>query len=433
MIFGTDVSKFQTKEAILGYPFTILNVEDPTFAEKAQFAIDNGIVWDIYKWIYPPGATDGSGRPLRDAGNGAESFAIARELVDQANFPGRAPGYWADYEQGGVEARQVGEWFGAADQAGVQSGLYTYLFVLNAQGNHAPDRPLWLAYYPSPNDGSYDPSMSNDARAQGAKLYQFTSTHDTLDVNVVIDEAWWAGWAGGSTPGPVNGVRWPLEEVRINSPYGPRDGGFHHGVDLWATVGTPVYACGPGTVFYTAFEDDGGNHLVHYLDNPPTPDAPKSGYMHLSRFIAGPNQHVEAGDLIALSGSTGQITGPHLHWWLGRSGSDTVNPVDYIATEPPPQPEPPKPPPNAKEASEMYIVVQSDDLTRCWLMCGNVRVLDFEGPPDPQYGLPQDALRYADGGNGAHLPIRPLSDFQMMLLDAVSKKLFADAGFPAQT
>jgi hypothetical protein len=193
---GVDISKFQSASAMDGWDFVILNVEDPGFGEKASRAHELGIPWDIYKWIYPPGATDSAGRPIPDAGNGAESFAIAKDLVDRTNIPGREPGYWGDYEQAGVTASQVREWFAAADAAHVKAGWYTYLHILNAEGNHAPDRPLWLAYYPHPNDGSYQPSMSDNARARRAKTHQFTSTNDTLDVNIVLDTEWWDDWTG---------------------------------------------------------------------------------------------------------------------------------------------------------------------------------------------------------------------------------------------
>jgi hypothetical protein len=191
MTRGVDISAFQSPSAMDGEDFVILNVEDPGFAEKARHAHQLGIPWDIYKWIYPPGATDSNHRPIPDAGNGAKSFAIAKNLVDQANIPGRQPAYWGDYEQPGVAANQLHDWFAAADAAGVKVGWYTYLFILNAEGNHAPDRPLWLAYYPDPNDGSYQPSMSNDAHTCRAKIHQFTSTHNTLDVNIVLDTRWW--------------------------------------------------------------------------------------------------------------------------------------------------------------------------------------------------------------------------------------------------
>jgi hypothetical protein len=95
----------------------------------------------------------------------------------------------------------VRDWFAAADAADVQAGWYTYLFVLNAEGNHAPERPLWIAYYPDPNDGSEWDDMHTAARAQGAVIHQYTSTlvngKRTLDKNLVLDERWWARWIGG--------------------------------------------------------------------------------------------------------------------------------------------------------------------------------------------------------------------------------------------
>jgi hypothetical protein len=195
MIRGVDISAAQPGvSAMEGSDFVILNVEDPGFADKARHAHDLGIPWDVYKWIYPPGATDDQHRPLRDAGDGAASFSIAKALVDRLNLSGREPGYWGDYEQPGVLPNQVRAWFAAADAAGVKVGWYTGLSLLDTEGNHAPDRPLWIAYYPGRNDGSYEPAMSSDARTRGARIHQFSSTNNTLDVNIVLDTRWWDQW-----------------------------------------------------------------------------------------------------------------------------------------------------------------------------------------------------------------------------------------------
>jgi hypothetical protein len=214
MTRGVDISKFQSPSAMDGWDFVILNVEDPGFAEKARRAHELGIPWDIYKWIFP-------------GASGSEMFARAHDLVNAVGLPGRQPGYWADYEESGVAAHQVGEWFAAADAAGVKVGWYTYLNVVNAEGNHAPDRPLWLAYYPGTDDGSYQPSMSDDARARRATIHQFTTTSGTLDVNIVLDDTWWSEWTGDDdmTPDQVRAIVREEMDAWLNenaAPAGPR-------------------------------------------------------------------------------------------------------------------------------------------------------------------------------------------------------------------
>lgn len=188
MIFGRDLSKYQNTDAVQP-EFVILNVEDPYLASKARRAVDLGIVWDVYKWCFP-------------GQDGGAMFRRAQALVAALGLPGRQPGYWLDYEEAGVAPNQVTQWFAATDAAGVQAGWYCYLYLLNAQGNVAPGRPLWLAYYPGSNDGSYYPSMSDTARNKGARLHQYTSTAGTLDQNIVLDEKWWSMWSDTVTPGP---------------------------------------------------------------------------------------------------------------------------------------------------------------------------------------------------------------------------------------
>src|SRR5215471_5482635 len=118
-------------------------------------------------------------------------------------------------------------------------------------------------------------------------------------------------------------MRYPLDgPVIVNSPYGPRPEGMHWGVDLYAMDGTAAYAVDDGEVFYAAYEVAGGNHLAMYLDHPPTPDAPKAGYMHLARFAVGPGTRVKEGDLIGWTDTTGAgLTGPHLHFWMGTNAN----------------------------------------------------------------------------------------------------------------
>jgi hypothetical protein len=96
----------------------------------------------------------------------------------------------------------------------------------------------------------------------------------------------------------------------------------HAGID-WAVVkGTEVRACERGkVVFAEAREVTGNTIIVEHLPGL------YSLYFHLSSFAVAEGQIVERGQVIALSGSTGLATGPHLHWEL-RANGDAVDP-DY--------------------------------------------------------------------------------------------------------
>jgi len=138
-------------------------------------------------------------------------------------------------------------------------------------------------------------------------------------------------------------VRYPLDgPVRVNSPFGPRTGGFHYGVDLFAMEGTPCYAVDSGEVFYAFYETAGGNHLAMYLDHPP-PGAPKAGYMHLQRFAVLPGTRVNEGDIVGWTDTTGAgLSGPHLHFWMGENANvGAIDPLPYITPTGEPGPPPP--------------------------------------------------------------------------------------------
>ena len=118
---------------------------------------------------------------------------------------------------------------------------------------------------------------------------------------------------------------------RIVSPFGPRVDpisgaqGFHPGVDLEATAGTPIHACRAGVVVIADPEGGYGNAVV--LDHG---GGMATLYGHQSRLAVSPNQHVNAGDVIGYVGSTGAATGPHLHFEVRLSGNP-IDPATYIA------------------------------------------------------------------------------------------------------
>lgn len=90
---------------------------------------------------------------------------------------------------------------------------------------------------------------------------------------------------------------------------------WHHGQDFSAPMGTPVYATGAGKVIYTGYDKGFGNFIK--IDHG---YGYQTIYGHLSEFKIKTNQEVKRGDLIALSGSTGYSTGPHLHYEIHLYG-----------------------------------------------------------------------------------------------------------------
>ncbi|MCR4617914.1 MAG: M23 family metallopeptidase [Lachnospiraceae bacterium] len=122
----------------------------------------------------------------------------------------------------------------------------------------------------------------------------------------------------------------PISGGRISSYFGYRKspGGigstYHKGVDWYVPLGTPVYASSGGTVRSAGWGS--GYGYVVYIDHP---DGRQTRYAHCSKLVVSAGQYVNQGDLIAYSGSTGNSTGPHLHFEMRINGT-AVNPLDYL-------------------------------------------------------------------------------------------------------
>ena len=99
---------------------------------------------------------------------------------------------------------------------------------------------------------------------------------------------------------------------------------FHKGLDLEANYGTPVHATAAGTVATAGW--DGGFGIKVDVDHG---NGYHTWYAHLSRANVNPGQHVTKGELIALSGSSGSSTGPHLHYQL-MYGGQPIDPEPFL-------------------------------------------------------------------------------------------------------
>ncbi|MGD1223712.1 M23 family metallopeptidase [Streptomyces krungchingensis] len=103
--------------------------------------------------------------------------------------------------------------------------------------------------------------------------------------------------------------------------------GSHTGVDFHAASGTPVHAVGSGTVVTAGWGGAYGNQVVIKMH-----DGTYTMYGHLSSIGVSVGQAVTPGQQIALSGATGNTTGPHLHFearTTAEYGSD-MDPVGYL-------------------------------------------------------------------------------------------------------
>ncbi|HDM8057394.1 peptidoglycan DD-metalloendopeptidase family protein [Vibrio harveyi] len=89
----------------------------------------------------------------------------------------------------------------------------------------------------------------------------------------------------------------------------------HNGTDWAVPIGTPVEATGDGTVIMTRKHPYAGNYVVIEHGS-----KYKTRYLHLSKILVKKGQKVSRGQRIGLSGKTGRVTGPHLHYELIEYG-----------------------------------------------------------------------------------------------------------------
>lgn len=122
----------------------------------------------------------------------------------------------------------------------------------------------------------------------------------------------------------------PVSGGRLTSGFGKRNAPTagastnHKGVDWAVPNGTAVYASCGGTVSKAGWGS--GYGYVVYIEHE---DGRQTRYGHLSKVLVKPGQKVRQGERIALSGSTGNVTGPHLHFEILINGFQ-VNPLNYL-------------------------------------------------------------------------------------------------------
>ena len=128
------------------------------------------------------------------------------------------------------------------------------------------------------------------------------------------------------------GYLWPLSGyTRVSSPFGYRNCPYHGqelhgGCDVPAPSGTPIRAAKSGVVVVSTYGSSYGNYVVIAHG-----DGSRTMYAHQSQRAVSAGETVSQGQTIGYVGSTGNSTGPHLHFelWLNSSSSSRVNPVQY--------------------------------------------------------------------------------------------------------
>jgi murein DD-endopeptidase MepM/ murein hydrolase activator NlpD len=137
--------------------------------------------------------------------------------------------------------------------------------------------------------------------------------------------------SGSSAQTSGSGFTAPLDGASVTTPYRASgamwSSGYHTGVDFAASSGTSVKSVGPGTVVSAGWGGAYGNEVVIQHA-----DGSYSQYAHLSSLAVSSGESVSGGQQIGLSGSTGNSSGPHLHFEIrtGPSYGSDIDPIAYL-------------------------------------------------------------------------------------------------------
>lgn len=143
---------------------------------------------------------------------------------------------------------------------------------------------------------------------------------DRIRGNLIAIQARHAVMARGTS---AEGYIWPVNGG-VTSPYGPRWGRMHTGIDIDGYTGQPIVASKDGVVVLAEYYSGYGNAVV--IDHG---GGYATLYGHMSRFAVRNGESVEQGEIIGYVGCTGSCTGDHLHFEV-RVNGDPVDPMPYL-------------------------------------------------------------------------------------------------------
>lgn len=168
----------------------------------------------------------------------------------------------------------------------------------------------------SDNDSSDNSSSNNGSSNNGSSDYSNNSNNNN---------------SGSNSSASAGDLIWPVPSSgRITSKFGIREqptagaSTNHKGIDIGAPTGTDIVASASGSVVIAAYSVSAGNYIMLSHGN-----GIYTVYMHCSKLYVSVGDEVKRGERIALVGSTGFSTGPHLHFGILINGT-YVNPENYV-------------------------------------------------------------------------------------------------------
>ncbi|MER6347059.1 M23 family metallopeptidase [Streptomyces sp. NPDC001595] len=192
----------------------------------------------------------------------------------------------------------------------------------------------------APESSSSETSESSQsAQKQSAQKSQSSDTSQSSEASKPVESspsqaapaAQAADTADTATSTAAGGFSAPVSGAGVGTAYKVAgsmwSSGYHTGVDFVVPTGTSLKAVGAGTVVSAGWGGAYGNQVVIKLA-----DGYYAQYAHLSSLSVSAGQSVTAGQQVGLSGATGNVTGPHLHFEIRTTpdyGSD-VDPIAYL-------------------------------------------------------------------------------------------------------
>ncbi|MEP6850025.1 MAG: peptidoglycan DD-metalloendopeptidase family protein [Acidobacteriota bacterium] len=208
-------------------------------------------------------------------------------------------------------------------------------------GSSAPNLKQGKLFSGDPNDAAIISTFEDQARTDGVDESMRSLELDGRIANTtrprIVPNASISGMPA-STTSPVNpsvspdsvDYHFPVRG-RISSGFGNRFHPidkrvkFHAGIDIAVPIGTPVGAAAQGVVRFSGRDGDYGNLVI--IEHP---DGRVTRYGHLSKLLVSTGDQVSVGQTVALSGSTGKSTGPHVHFEVRENGQ-VVNPIKVMS------------------------------------------------------------------------------------------------------
>lgn len=198
--------------------------------------------------------------------------------------------------------------------------------IIDTVSQSEPKKYTSLLYTPLEKTSSLSTTLSSIEIAVNTQSSDFTLVADNVTTTLASNKSRFASRI-------LEGVTIPSlmpADGRITSHFAgrtdPLRGGFeyHKGLDISVPIGTPVHATASGTVTISKLSSSYGYYVKIDHGN-----EYETLYAHNSELLVNVGDYVEAGQVIALSGATGNVTGPHVHYEVLENGVN-VNPIDFL-------------------------------------------------------------------------------------------------------